>query len=268
MDNWKRKEIKDMKMIFMGRKKQAADLLKWTVEQGIEVVSVCTDNQFDNSPTAAMAKELNIPVISMEEAEEYVDSHPGKIDLVTSYLYWRKIKKPLIEGPNYGCINFHPAILPDWKGCGGYNIAILEKLPQWGVTAHYVNEDIDTGKIIKVNKFDFDYTTATAQSLEKISQEKLVDLYKDIILQVKEKGLLDTLDVDNSKGTYISRKQMNEMKEIKLENLTKEDLDLKIRAFWFPPYDGAYIEINGVKYTLVDKQILDSLIDSNTTALF
>ena len=257
-----------MKMIFMGRKKQAADLLKWTVEQGIEVKAVCTDNQFENSPTAAMAKQLNISVISMEEAEEYVNTHPGEIDLVTSYLYWRKIRKPLIEGPKYGCINFHPAILPDWKGCGGYNVAILNRLPQWGATAHYVNEDIDTGKIIRVDKFDFDYTTATAQTLEKETQDVLINLYKDIVLEVKEKGLLETIDVDNNQGTYISRKQMNEMKEIKLEDLNDSNLDNKVRAFWFPPYDGAYIEINGTKYTLVDKKILDSLVDKDTTALF
>ena len=252
----------------MGRKKQAADLLKWTVEQGIEVKAVCTDNQFENSPTAAMAKSLDIPVISMEEAEEYVNAHPGEIDLVTSYLYWRKIRKPLIEGPKYGCINFHPAILPDWKGCGGYNIAILNRLPQWGATAHYVNEDIDTGKIIRVDKFDFDYTIATAQTLEKETQDVLINLYKDIVLEVKEKGLLETVDVDNSKGIYISRKQMNEMKEIKLEDLNDSNLDNKVRAFWFPPYDGAYIEISGTKYTLVDKKILDSLVDKDTTALF
>ena len=43
-------------------------------------------------------------------------------------------------------------------------------------------------------------------------------------------------------------------------------LDVKIRAFWFPPYDGAYIEKNGKKYTLVDKEILDSLVDKDTTA--
>lgn len=257
-----------MKMIFMGRKKQAAELLKWTVEQRIEVVSVCTDNQFENSPTTAMANKLNIPVISMEEAEEYVNTHPGEIDLVTSYLYWRKIRKPLIEGPNYGCINFHPAILPDWKGCGGYNVAILNKLPEWGVTAHYVNEEFDKGEIIKVDRFPFDYNTATAQSLEEVSQEKLVNLYREIVLQVKEKGKLETLDIDNTKGTYITRNQMNEMKKISLEELNSEDLDLKIRAFWFPPYDGAYIEVNGVKYTLVDKKILDKLVDSDTTALF
>ena len=255
-----------MKMIFMGRKKQAAELLEWTVNQGIDVVAVCTDNQFENSSTAAKARELNIPVISMEEAEEYSKDH--EVDLVTSYLYWRVIKKPLIENPKYGCINFHPAILPDWKGCGGYNVAILYKLPEWGVTAHYVNESVDTGPIIKVNRFPFDYKTATAKSLEAVSQDELVKLYKEIILEVKEKGRLETIDVDNSKGTYISRKQMNEMKIITDEDLESEDLDVKIRAFWFPPYDGAYIERNGKKYTLVDKEILDTLVDKDTTALF
>lgn len=257
-----------MKIIYMGRKKQSVDLLKWTVSQGIEIAAVCTDYQFENSPTAKAAREMGIPVISMEEAEEYVNTHPGEIDLVVSYLYWRKIRKPLIEGPNFGCINFHPAILPDWKGCAGYNIAILKKLPQWGVTAHYVDETIDTGRIIRVNLFDFDCRTATAQSLEKQTQDKLVELYKQILLEVKEKGRLETLDVDNSQGTYISRNQMNEMKKISEEDLNSEDLDYKVRAFWFPPYDGAYIERNGRKYTLVDKQILDSLVDQDTTALF
>ena len=252
----------------MGRKKQSAELVEWTVQHGIEIVAVCTDSQFDNSPTATKARELNIPVISMEEAEEYVTNHPGEIDLVSSYLYWRKIRKPLIEGPNYGCINFHPAILPDWKGCGGYNIAILKKLPQWGVTAHYVDESIDTGPLIEVDVFDFDYKTATAQSLEMQTQKKLVDLYKNIIMEFKNKGKLPSLDTNNSVGTYISRDEMNAMKKIDLNNLDKEDIDLKIRAFWFPPYDGAYIELNGQKYTLTNKDILNTLVDKDTTALF
>lgn len=255
-----------MKIIYMGRKKQSADLIKWTLEQGIEIVAVVTDSQFSNSPTALTAKQLNIPIISMEEAEELVNNE--EIDLVVSYLYWRLIRKPLIEKPKYGCINFHPAILPDYKGCGGYNIAILNKLAMWGVTAHYVDETIDTGPIIKINKFPFDYHTATAKTLEAQTQDELVNLYKEIILEVKQKGRLETLNLDNSQGIYISRKQMNEMKKITDDDLKSEDLDLKIRAFWFPPYDGAYIEINGKKYTLVDKEILDTLVDSDTTALF
>ena len=256
-----------MKMIFMGRKVYAAEMLKWSVEKGIEIPLVCTDSQFSNSPTMKIAEQLGIPVVSMEEAEKYVETHPNEIDLVISYLYWRKIRKPLIVGPKYGCINFHPAILPDWRGTAGYNIAILNKLPEWGATAHYVDEEIDTGSIIKVFKFNFDYRYETAQSLEKKTQSIQTELYKSVLLDVIEKGRLESTRQKAGDGVYISRNEMNEMKVLDIKNLDKEDIDLKIRAFWFPPYDGANIEVNGKRYTLINEEILKSLQQENTTAL-
>lgn len=250
-----------MKMIFMGRKNYAAEMLRWSVNQNIQVVAVCTDTDTPGSPTQAEANRLGIPVITMEEAEEYVTSHPGEIDLVVSYLYWRKIRKPLIEGPNFGCINFHPAILPDWKGTAGYNVAILNKLPEWGATAHYVDETIDTGAIIRIYRFNFDYRTETAFTLEKKTQSIQMDLYKSVLLDVLEHGRLKCAPQPKTEGTYISRKQMNAMKVMDINQLAQEDLDLKIRAFWFPPYDGAGIIVNGKHYTLINDEILKSLVD-------
>lgn len=255
-----------MKMIFMGRKNYSAELLSWTVNQGIEIIAVCTDNQFPNSPTAARAKELNIPVISMEEAEELLQNGT-KVDLVVSYLYWRKIRKPLIELPKYGCINFHPALLPEWRGTAGYNVAILYGLKEWGATAHYVDENIDTGKIIEVSRFPIDSDTETVVTLERKTQEIQMNLYKKIILEVKEKGILSSTEQDMNIGRYITRVEMEAMKSVDLENETAEQISRKIRAFWFPPYDGANIEIDGKRFTLVDESILKSLISPDTTAM-
>lgn len=256
-----------MKMIFMGRKKYAAEMLQWTVNKGIEVAFACTDSQFTNSPTMLKANQLGIPVISMEEAEEYVKSNPGEIDLVVSYLYWRKIKQPLIDGPKLGCINFHPAILPDWRGTAGYNIAILKKLPEWGSTAHYVDEKIDTGSIIKLYKFNFDYRIETAQSLEQKTQIIQMELYKSVILDVLEKGCLECVPQKKDEGVYISRQEMIEMMKVDLAHLDDEDLDLKIRAFWFPPYSGAGFEHKGKFYTLVNNEILKTLQAKDTTSM-
>lgn len=256
-----------MKMIFMGRKKCAAEMLKWTVEQGIHVVAVCTDSQLPDSVTAHTAKQLGIPIWSMEDVEKYINKNPDSIDFIVSYLYWKKIRKVLFERPKYGCINFHPAILPDWRGTAGYNVAILNKLSEWGATAHYVDENIDTGSIIKVYRFNFDYRIETAYSLEKKTQNIQKELYKSVILDVIAKGRLDsTVQVENS-GIYISRCQMENMKKIDITSITKEDLDLKIRAFWFPPYDGANIEIDGTIYTLVNREILNSLKDDDATTM-
>jgi len=102
-----------------------------------------------------------------------------------------------------------------------------------------------------------------AQSLEKKTQEIQVELYKSVILDVKEKGKLESVKQDDNEGTYISRKQMESMKEIDLEN---DDIDLKIRAFWFPPYNGAYVEVKGNKYTLINDFILKQLIAKDSTS--
>nr|WP_315023648.1 formyltransferase family protein [uncultured Aminipila sp.] len=252
-----------LKILFMGRKKYAAQMLKWLYDQGQEIVSVVTDSHFPDSPTAAMARSLGIPVISLEESEKMVKNAPNSIDLVVSYLFWRKIKEPLISSPRLGCINFHPAILPDWKGTAGYNLAILNKLDQWGASAHYINDSIDTGDIIKVFRFSFDYRNETAQTLEEKTQKIQCDLFKSVLTDILETGEKAKITDKNIGGQYISKNQMLEMMKI---NPEKDDVDLKIHAFWFPPYNGAYIEINGKIYTLVDDFILKQLKAPDQTA--
>ena len=251
-----------MNILFMGRKKYAAELLEWTVAIGQKVVAVVTDSHFKNSPTTKKAVILGIPVISLEEAETMIGNGQLSVDLVVSYLFWKRIKQPLINSPKYGCINFHPAILPNWRGTAGYNIAILNRLTEWGATAHYVDESIDTGKIIKIYKFNFDYRYETALSLEEKTQNIQMDLYKSVITDVIKCGLLESIPQNIQEGTYISRKHMEDMKKI---DLKKDDIDLKIRAFWFPPYTGAYIELEGNKYTLINDQILKQLRKKDET---
>ena len=242
-----------MKILFMGRKKYAAQMLRWTVEQGNNVVGVVTDSQFPNSPTMLEAQRLGIPVMLLEQAQNAFEKDNDFADLVVSYLFWELIKEPLISSPLFGCINFHPAILPDWKGCAGYNIAILNKLEQWGASAHYVDKTIDTGPIIRVYRFDFDYRFETAQSLENKTQKIQCDLYKSVLLDLMQENNLRESTIPNTGGTYISKKQMLQMMEVDPEN---DDVKTKCRAFWFPPYSGATIEIKGEKYTLVDEFIL------------
>lgn len=252
-----------MNILFMGRKRYAAELLEWTMKQGAHIVAVVTDSHFSHSPTALEAQRLGIPVISLEEAEQYMSEDASFADLVVSYLFWQKIKEPLISHPQYGCINFHPALLPQWRGTAGYNMAIMHKLQEWGATAHYVDENIDTGAIIRTYKFNFDYRYETAYSLEEKTQRIQQDLYKHVFTDIMEQGKLPAIAQQDEQGVYISRRQMEEAKRI---DFTSDDIDLKIRAFWFPPYTGAFIEANGQRYTLVNDELLQQLARQGETA--
>jgi methionyl-tRNA formyltransferase len=251
-----------MKMLFMGRKQVAADALAWSAKAGFEIVGVLTDSHLSVSPTADTAKSLGLRLFTLETAQEAIRDNTLFFDIGVSVVYWRYIKAPLLNSPKYGILNFHPAPLPKYKGTAGYNWAILNQESRWAASVHYVEESIDTGPIVDQFDFAIDPNEETAQSLEQLTTNFMLKLYKKTLSRVRSDGRLQASS--NRGGFYTSRKEMESMKELK-EN---DDWERKSRAFWFPPYTGAYIEKDGVKYTLVCEKILKSLAPENQSSLF
>ncbi len=249
----------------MGRKRVAADCLAWLLQiPQVRVVGVITDNHLENSVTANVARSLEIPLYSYESAYEAINNHSLSYDLGLSMLYWRYLKGSYLNHPALGTINFHPAPLPQYKGVGGYNLAILNDESEWSVTSHFVDEKIDTGQIIGAISFPVDKCNETALSLEQKSQKALRRLFEDTLKVVLEDP--DNIQTrPNEGGTYLSRQQLEALKEIDVD---ANDLDRKVRAFWFPPYHGAYVKIAGKKYTLVNDDILETLADPTSSSLF
>lgn len=251
-------------ILFMGRKPVAAKALAWLVKQpGVSVVGVITDSHLSVSPTREVADANGIPVLDRDGMERQVSSGVLKVDMAVSVLYWQKIRAPLLQACQRGVINFHPAPLPDYKGTAGYNLAILEGLNQWAVSAHYVDEDIDTGALIEVSHFPVDVDHETALSLERKTQPELLAQFVRVIERaLATVALLPTRP--NVGGRYISRPEMEAMKEMR----PGDDVLRKIRAFWFPPYDGAWVNVDGIRCTLVSPEILLSLAAPGVSNLF
>ena len=254
-----------IKVLFMGRKDVAARCLQHLLDhQGVQVVGVLTDSHLEVSPTAVLARSKSLRLFDFESALTAIESGELSFDLGVSMLYWRKLRDGFLSTPRQGIINFHPAPLPEYKGVGGYNLAILECLHRWAVSAHYVDKEIDEGDIIETRYFPIDVDTETIKSLEARSQSFLFSLFVDTSERLVSSGSrLET--TPNNGGRYITRTQLEEMKGIDFE---KDDVARKVRAFWFPPYDGAYIKVNGSKFTLVDRSILDALADPANSSLF
>jgi methionyl-tRNA formyltransferase len=250
----------------MGRKPVARDcleaLLKWP---NVEIVGVLTDDHLEGSVTTALANQHGLPLFRFEAARDAIEAGTLTYDLGVSMLYWRKLTAPFLEHPALGTINFHPAPLPEYKGVGGYNLAILEELKQWAVSAHYVDTQIDTGEIIDVSWFDICPLTETARSLERVSQSRLKEQFHRIVAMALSSDNTRLLTTPNKGGRYLSRSDLEAMKQIDFDT---DDVARKVRAFWFPPYDGAYIERDGEKYTLIDRNILESLSEPGVSSLF
>lgn len=240
--------------------------LEILLKKNVEILAVVS--QPSNEPSISgeklidYANENGLNVLSEKKLYDLINdpSINSKIDLkntdlVISFLFWNIIKKPLIDFPKIGCINLHPAPLPDFRGFSPYSLAIYQNSSMWGVSAHFVDEKIDTGDIIKVNKFSINARNETAFSLEQKSQIELLKLFEEVIdTAIKTNTLPRT---KQSNGNYFSKKDFENLRKIK--NNSDDEIERKIRAFWYPPYDGAYVEINGKEYPIINKKLLEEI---------
>ncbi len=254
-----------MRVLFMGRKKVAARALQQLIDDpAAEVVGVLTDSHLARSVTADLAREHGIPVLEFDETMRRLEVGELQVDIAFSMLFWRRLKGAYLTAPRHGVINFHPAPLPEYRGVGGYNLAILEGLDRWAASAHFIDVGIDTGPIVDLLSFPIDPQTETARSLEATSQGKLLELFSRVWGACKL-NVADLPRLPNEGGRHLSRRELEAMKRI---DPVTDDVERKTRAFWFPPYDGAWIEINGARYTLVGRGILQALADPDASSLF
>ena len=70
------------------------------------------------------------------------------IELIALAGYMRILGKTLLISYPNKIINIHPSLLPKYPGKSGISDAFLDKAEKTGVTIHYVDSGIDTGKII------------------------------------------------------------------------------------------------------------------------
>jgi methionyl-tRNA formyltransferase len=241
----------------MGKSKRsvvrALDLL---VDRGAEVIAVVAA---ESDPWAREPQRLDLAarrhgLALLPDAEVYA-APPEGVDLVVSFLYPRLIREPLLSLGRIGCLNFHPAPLPDFRGVGGYNVAVLEQLREWGASCHFVDEHFDTGDLVEVERFPIDPDAHTAFSLDIETGQHLVGLFGKVIDHALAGGELRR--EPQGEGRYVSGEDLERLRVVR----PGDDLERKLRAFWYPPYPGAVIEVGGRVLTLVDDALLAEVGD-------
>lgn len=198
-----------------------------------------------------ICKKNHINILTEDELKKYYQVEKPEIDYIFSF-YWKKVGKDILKIPRKGSINFHPGPLPEARG-SGYHVAILEEWKCWGVTAHYMDEDFDTGEIIECKRFEISEKMVNKDLVE-LTHKHLLILFKEIIDRICNHQVLGK--ERQVEGRYFSLPDLEKNKLIRQEE-DIADIDRKIRAFWNPPYSGAQIEIKGKKYTLINEYILE-----------
>lgn len=79
-----------------------------------------------------------------------------KVDLVCLAGYMRIVGETLLGAYEGKIINIHPSLLPSFKGAHAVEDAVAYGVKVYGITIHWVNADLDGGRIIAQRAFDYD----------------------------------------------------------------------------------------------------------------
>lgn len=133
-------------------------------------------------------------------------------DLIFSAAYPQIFSKDLVSIPSRGSINFHPSLLPKYRGAHPHFWAIAKGEKTSGLTAHFMTENIDDGNIIAQIEFPIEQYTYSV-FYKKIIQEtpNLVNLVERYF----QEGRTDAKPQDSSQATYF-----------------KNDREIHRRIFW------------------------------------
>jgi|TARA_B110000495_G_C22848614_1_gene494825 methionyl-tRNA formyltransferase len=134
--------------------------------------------------TGKIRKFLELQKIQCEIYTIYDSPKDSSFDLGVSYCYPRKIKNPLLSKPKKGFVNYHPGLLPKYKGPTELDDAIKNQEINWGVTLHQMDEEYDSGKIIKIKQIKLHEPPTSTQELGAISHYYLFNLFKETIVKI------------------------------------------------------------------------------------
>lgn len=132
---------------------------------------------------AQVARKHGVPCrkedkINSPEFLEYLKSlAPDLIVASTSRIF----RAPILDLPAKGCINRHSALLPSYGGVLPVFQAVAHREAETGVSIHYMDETIDTGRIIAQKAFALD----PSQGLHAI-YETCFQISAELILEALE----------------------------------------------------------------------------------
>jgi phosphoribosylglycinamide formyltransferase-1 len=97
--------------------------------------------------------------------------------------YMKILNKKFIKKFNKKIINIHPSLLPKYKGLNTFKKALKNKDHLSGCTVHYVNDKLDSGKIILKKKVSIEIDD-NENTLKAKIQKKEYRAYSESIINI------------------------------------------------------------------------------------
>jgi len=153
-----------MRVLFMGTPEIAAVSLAALIADGFEVVGAVSQPDRPKGrgmvltppPVKVLAEEHGIPVYQPTTLKDgaflpvLTETAP---DVIAVVAYGKILPSEVLSFPKYGCVNVHVSLLPKYRGAAPMQRAIMAGERETGVTTMRMDEGLDTGDILMVEKF-------------------------------------------------------------------------------------------------------------------
>lgn len=195
-----------MRIIFIGQAAFGKEALQALVEQGESIAGVITvpDRGGQINPIKELAQENNIPIIQPErlrdpDAVEWVKNLSP--DLLVLAFVTQFVPKEMTDMSTHGGINYHPSLLPKYRGGSAINWAIICGETETGVTIHQIDEGVDTGPIITQKKVEI----APDDTVKSLYFKKLYPLGIKMVakaVRLIREGSANPIPQDNTQASF------------------------------------------------------------------
>jgi len=151
------------------------------------------------------------------------------------------------------CLNIHGSLLPRWRGAAPIHRAIEAGDAETGVTIMEMEEGLDTGPMLLIER-----TPITPQDTTATLHDKLAAMGAQMMVKVlhkMEKGVVEAVPQPEQGVTYANKI----LKEEAVLDFTQpaREIGRKIRAF--NPFPGAHGEVNGTVIKLWGAEVLNEV---------
>jgi phosphoribosylglycinamide formyltransferase-1 len=157
------------------------------IDANLDIVSIVSDVKgakvLDRANTASIESkviEYRTPRREWDlELINYVESK--KPDLVVSVGFMRILSAQFVN--QFKVINSHPALLPNFPGAHAVRDALAAGVSKTGCTVHWVDEGVDTGKIIaqaEVSVGPDDDESSLHERIKIVERELIVKTIKEL----------------------------------------------------------------------------------------
>jgi methionyl-tRNA formyltransferase len=153
---------RELRIIFMGTPEFAVEPLRAIIGAGYNVIAVITapdkpagrGQKLHHSPVKVFAENNNLKIlqpVNLKDPAFIAELRSLGANLMVVVAF-RMLPEVVWQMPEFGTLNLHASLLPQYRGAAPINQAIINGETETGLTTFFIEKEIDTGNIILFRK--------------------------------------------------------------------------------------------------------------------